>query len=177
MKLNFEQDVKIDKDNLDSELQNHSDILYHYDEELSDEKQVLANLELELSVLEAETAYKIRNGSYPDFDGKVTEGVVKELIEKDKDVIELRKRVIAQKRIVSRTASAAESMRQRRYMLQKLVDLYIYEYYNSVKENGSRPNMAGGRNVADEQIMGLAESQTKRRRRRVETSNDDYNDE
>lgn len=176
MELNFEQDVRIDKYNLDSELENHSDVLYHYDEELSDEKQVLANLELELSVLEAETAYKIRNGSYKGYDGKVTEGVVKELIEKDKDVVALRRRIIEQKRVVNRTASAAESMRQRRYMLQKLVDLYIYEYYNKVKENGSRPNMAGGRNVEDDQIAGLAQAQTSRRRRRVETENDDYNE-
>lgn len=172
MELNFEQDVKIDKYNLDSELQNHSDVLYYYDEVVSEEKRILSNMELELSVLEAETAYKIRNGSY-GFDGKVTEGVVKELIEKDKDVVALRKKIIEQKRIVSRTASAAESMRQRRYMLQKLVDLYIYEYYNSVKENGSRPSMAGGRNVEDDQIEGLA---SRRRRRRVEIENDENNE-
>lgn len=153
-KLNFEEDIKIDPHSLEDELVGQSQLLFWYDEEMNEQKKVLSNLELELSVLEAEISYKIRKGSY-GYDGKITEAVVKELVEKDEDVVKQRQKVIDQKRITSKTASAAEAIRQRRYMLQKMVDLYIYEYYNGVKTEGSKPRVAGGVSVEEEQVNGL----------------------
>lgn len=165
-KLNFEQDVRIDRYALEDELEYQSSLLYQYDEELNEEKKTLSQLELELSVLEAETAYKIRQGTY-GYDGKVTESVVKELVDTDKAVNAKRQEVIEQKRVVNQTASAAEAIRQRRYMVQKLVDLYIYEYFNNVDGRGSRPSGANTDRVADDQINGLA------RKRRQEAINED----
>lgn len=164
-KLDFEQDVRIDRYALEEELENQSVLLYSYDEEMNEQKKILSQKELELSVTEAEIAYAIRQGTY-GYEGKVTESVVKELVEKDLSVIDLRREVIEQKRVVNQTASAAEAIRQRRYMVQKLVDLYIYEYFNNVDGRGSRPSGANTDRVADDQINGLA------RRRREEALSD-----
>lgn len=153
--LNFEQDVRIDKNSLDEELTDQSQLLFWYDEEMNEQKEILSDLELHLSITESEVAYAIRAGSY-GYDGKITESVVKELIDKDEDIVALKQKIISQKRVVSKTASAAEAIRQRRYMLQKLVDLYIYEYYNGVKPEGSKPRMAGGTSVEEEQLNGLS---------------------
>lgn len=172
--MNFEQDIHIDKLSLDDELLAQPEMLYRYDEALNEEKETLARMELSLSVIEADVATRVRQGTYPDSVGKVTESVVKEIIDQDESVVERRSAIIEQKRVVARYASASEAFRQRKSMLQKLVDLYIYEYYNTVRPDGSRPNMSGGKRVEDTQIEGLA---SRRRRRAAEADYDDTQNE
>ena len=154
--LNFEQDIRIDKYSLEEEVAEQSRLLYEYDEEMNTEKDILSRQQLELSIAEATVALSVRSGAYKGQDGKVTENVVKEIVDADTDLNKKREAIIDQQRILSRVSSAAEAIRQRRYMLQKEVDLYVYEYYNRVAPNGSRPNMAGGNNVEDEQLQGLS---------------------
>lgn len=156
--LNFREDLEIDEMDLEKELAYQSILYYDYSEAFSDAKEELSKLELKLSVKKAEVGFAIRSGTY-GYDGKVTEGVISELIEKDKDVIAIRKEVIQKKRETDKIASATEAVRTRRYSLQKLVDLWIYNYYNDVKGNGSqRANITRGSDNSDSQLRGLREN-------------------
>lgn len=150
MNNNFRNDIEIDNENLEDELTRHAATYYDYDEKFNEAKEILAKLELDLSIAEADAAYAIRNGTYnrnlPG--GKITEGVVKELIESDRDLIAKRSTVIEQKRAVAKYGSAIEALRHRRYTLQKLVDLWIYNYYNTIKTGKLTPDR-------DDQLMGL----------------------
>jgi hypothetical protein len=148
---NYSDDIAIDDQNLEKELINHSILYYRYSDLYDEAKDELQRLELDLSVAEADTAYRIRMKEYdarsvPD---KITESVVKELIDSDLELVKKREAIIDQKRVVSKYSTAVESFRHRRYMLQKLVDLWIYEYYNKTK-NGVDP-------LDDDQLRGLAD--------------------
>jgi hypothetical protein len=148
---NYSDDIAIDDQNLEKELINHSILYYRYSDLYDEAKDELQRLELDLSVAEADTAYRIRMKEYdarsvPD---KITESVVKELIDSDLELVKKREAIIDQKRVVSKYSTAVESFRHRRYMLQKLVDLWIYEYYNKTKN--------GVDSLDDDQLRGLAD--------------------
>jgi hypothetical protein len=150
--LNFREDIAIDNMSLEEELTRQPLLLFDYSEEYNDLKDQLKALELELSVEIANAAFRLRAENK---DKKVTENVIKELLEKDEILTRKKKEINEKKREVDRIGSAVESIAQRRYVLQKLVDLWIYNYYNNVKTTGSGPGRGIFQGDDVEQLRGL----------------------
>lgn len=152
--MDFKEDLQIDEYNLEQEAVRHAPLLYDYSEALSDEKSKLGQEELELQVLEAQTAYQIRKGLYPRAEGiKITNDVVTELLNSDETIIKRRQEVLNQKRIVEKFSAAVKSIEHRKSMIKNLVDLFLHNYYNDVTP--SKPRGSNARET-DSQINALA---------------------
>jgi len=157
--MNFREDIEIDEMNLEDELVKQSTLLFDYEEALNSEKEILSKLNLDLELSVAKTAHSIRSGNYETGLSKLTEGIVGELINKDSELVEKREAIIAQKRVVDTHASAVNAIQSRKSMLQKLVDLWIYGYYNNVNPSGSAPKAGSPRQTVTQddlvQIRGI----------------------
>lgn len=148
--MNIEKDLSIDKLNLDVEVQKHSSLLYQYSEELNEHKKELADLELQLEIMTATVAGKIRKGEHPEAkDQKITEGFVKEILAKEPELVALQREIIEQKSLVQKLSSVVEAFNHRKYMLIKLIDLYLANYFADVKPSKKADA------VAEEQIRSI----------------------
>lgn len=148
--MNIENDLAIDKFNLDEEVQKHSSLFYMYSDKYNEEKKNLSTLELQLDIRTATVASDVRNGRHPKAkEVKVTEGAIKEILETEDELIKLKKEIIGQKAYVQQLGSVVDAFQQRKYMLIKLIDLYLANYFSEAKP--SKKHSA----VDEEQLRGL----------------------
>lgn len=138
---NFRDDIKIDPLNLDMALETHPTLLFEYSEGLQDALRDLKKAELELSVLENETAIKIRSGNYERAkDQKLTEKAVGEYLGTDENIIAKQKEVLNLKYEVGVLQAGVDAFQHRKYSLTKMVDLWLSGYHGDVKVSGEEFN-------------------------------------
>lgn len=150
--MNIKEDLAIDDLELDKEFREHPSLLFYYSDMLNDEKAKLNDMDLQLSVLTAQTATSIRKGEYePAGDVKITENYVKELLESDKDLVDLKRKILTQKDYVGKLSATVEAFQHRKYSLIKLADLWISNYHSEVRPTERKTS----RDVKEHQIRGM----------------------
>lgn len=126
----------IDKNRLDEELVKQPEMVEKWGEKLALARERLERAKRSRDVVEAETSLKIRK-SPKDYEvDKVTEGVVKDLILIDKDCSEANERVLKAKHKVEMYEAKMTALNDRKYAIQKLVDLRLAEYFAEPKLGG-----------------------------------------
>jgi len=131
MKREIKDDVKINKFRLDDECQEHASLYYYYAEQLADAKKErdTAKANFKETTARTELNYRADRPGY-ELDCKKTESSISAAVEIHKDVIAAKQDYLRAEALVNKTESAAESMRQRKGMLDNLISLYQTQYYS-----------------------------------------------
>jgi hypothetical protein len=131
----IQADLEIDPNNLEIAAVQHATLLDHYSEEYTKAKDEYRFMELDLNVLTAKKAALIRSKRYPDLgeDFKPTDKSVESILTADEEIVAETRKVLKQKSYVERMGSVVDAFGHRKSMIQKLVDLFIYNYYSDVK--------------------------------------------
>lgn len=147
---NIQEDLDIDLLNLDQMVKTHPARLHHYSELLTDQKEKVSFLELQLDIKTAEVSKSIRKGEYPPSEGvKITETAIKEYVDTDKGIVSMKETIIKEKAYMNKLAATVEAFNQRKYSLIKAVDLWMANYYSDIKPSKN------GKRFHDDQMEGI----------------------
>lgn len=158
----------IDLTRLEEEWSNHARLSQEYSEHLADANRRLDELNAEAKVIQAEVADDVRRrpGRYGYERGKKpAESAVKDAVTRSEPAQEIERRIIRQKHRVAILQGYVYSLIDRKKALEKLVDLWIGQYWSKPKEPRQQKE---GRNFSDEMkrvARRPAENFRKRRRR------------
>jgi hypothetical protein len=122
------EDVKIDKFQLEKECAEHSELYRYWSKPTAEKKKIRDDLKIELKRLEGEIELDVRKGAV-DIGVKITEGSVKAYINSCSKIVDKRKELAFAEFEVNKTVGDEESMKQRKAMINDLVQLYTKEYY------------------------------------------------
>lgn len=161
--MNYEADIKIDRDDLDSELErqpelygkvalDHALVISRRDELEADWKDVRSTAEINIREQAAE------NGE------KITEARVRAEVDSSKDVKEARKRFMQAKASVDRLAALKDAYSQRAFILKDLCNLWIAGYYTTSSVKGGDGPREVRSQDHDERRELLAQARRKRNR-------------
>jgi hypothetical protein len=130
----FKKDVEIDRFKLDEENEIQPSMYAYYAEQLSEVKSEKDSLVDKLQVLLAQKDLYYRRN--PPEDLKITENVVKSLVDSDMDVMSARDSLRRAEAQLSLMYAAINSFDQRKSALDNLTKLHLQKYY---QDNNSKP--------------------------------------
>lgn len=124
---NFERDVKINRFKLEEESEKQPSIYFYYANELAELKKKKDSLENKLNLLLSETELSIRDN--PPVETKITESLIKSLVEKDQYVHHMKKKLVDVKGDIYVYTALVTALEQRNSQLKVLKDLFIANYF------------------------------------------------
>ena len=132
LERDIEEDVKINRFKLDVEAETHPSIYYYYSNELAEAKKDRDLKKTKTKEITAKIELDYRADKIP-FDGKKTEAGISSAVEIHPDVVKAKKDYIESEYIVNKLSAMEESIRQRKGMLDNLIQLYTMQYYAEPK--------------------------------------------
>lgn len=133
----FAKDVKINRFKLPQECAEHSSLYQYYADLLAEAKADADGEKDRLNIVEAERELDIRKN--PPESPKITEAVIKALVQSDKKVIKQKEGLRQVREGLYHLEVAATSLEHRKRMLDNLVQLLIAGYYSAPKTE-RKPN-------------------------------------
>lgn len=131
----LEAKLRIDEHALDVALREQPDLVYAVSQQLALAISERDQAKLELEEQEAETAIDLREDAEAN-DEKITDKSVEAQVKADPSVQRLAKTFIKSKAEAAKWAALQEAYEQRSYALNKLVDLYLANYYGNFEKTG-----------------------------------------
>lgn len=129
--MNIEKDLFVDIHSLDEMIKDQPQKLFQYSDALAEAKQVLGDLELQLSVKTAQVEKLIRAGEYePAKDVKITEGTVKAFLADDAELIDMQAAIIKQKSYVAKLSGAVDAFQHRKHSINNAIQLWSQNYFS-----------------------------------------------
>jgi hypothetical protein len=128
MSESYEEELRIDPDNLDHEWEAQPGLYQRYSEMLANAEKEKADLKEELDVLKAKKDLDIREGNYSRSISKLTEGTIESLLKEDEEVQKKVKELNEASYRVKLLGGAVEAFSHRKKALEKMVDLFIFGY-------------------------------------------------
>lgn len=131
--LNYEKDVRIDPDALDTEWLEQAPLMMKYTQHEARCRRQLEQAKTEVSIVEAELDKEIR--SNPDkFDlPKITETAIKSAIQTDKDFLEAQENLREAEYELNMASAAVRSIYGKKDALENLVRLFGQQYFAGPK--------------------------------------------
>lgn len=157
----LEEGLKIDKDLLDDEVAQHSEIYYRvakYVGVLCSRRDELDKLKKEA---EAQADAEIRRAALKS-EERITERQVESEKAQDQTVRNLDIQILRIKEEIHLWGALKEAYEQRNFMLSRMVEMYTKQYYERIMESGGSSKMRDAH--AHEARHGMAEQRKKRRR-------------
>lgn len=135
--LNIEQDLSINKYQLDSEAITLPGLYFRYSDAAREAKSLVSEKSDNLKVVTAERQLAIREQCANE-GKKVTEAIIAAMVDSDPLVIEARKELREAESIYARINVAVSAMDTKRSEIDNLVKLYCNAYYanKDVKQDG-----------------------------------------
>ena len=127
-KERVKEDLKINRFGLEKESSKQPSLYFYYSSELSDLRFKREKLETKLSYSMAEKELKIREN--PPNNLKLTESLVKALLEKDEVIHDLKNQIVEIKKDIYTLDSVVSSLEQKNSQLKVLKDLYLSNYFS-----------------------------------------------
>jgi len=121
------RDVKINRFKLEEESEKQPSLYFYYANELAELKGKKDKMENKLNLILAEVELSIREK--PPEKIKITESVIKSLVEKNKKVIEIKKRLAEIKEEIYVYSAVVSALEQRNSQLKVLKDLFLANYF------------------------------------------------
>ncbi len=130
----IEQDLTIDKENLDFECIDQPQRFMKWSKKFADAVRERDLAKRQCSVIRSQinADIRVRPAEY-GIDSKVTEGAITATLEMVEDVVNAEKAVIDSQYDVNIYSGAKEAFDQRKSMLERLINLYISGYWSSPK--------------------------------------------
>jgi hypothetical protein len=134
-----DSDFQIDRFKLDDEWVRQPDLFRRYAEELANAKRDYEETKNQLGVTRAETELAVRKDPAEYDLDKVTEGVIKAVVETVEAVIDAEAVVVDAKHKVNLLEAAVGALDHRKRALSDLVSLHLSDYYSKpVAREGDR---------------------------------------
>lgn len=152
-----DSDFQIDRFRLDDEWVKQPDLFRRYAEALAEAKSEFEGLKNDLDVTRAEVELKIREDPSAYGLEKVTEGVIKSVVEVQETVKEAESEVVQARHKVGMLEAAVGALDHRKRALSDLVSLHLADYF-------SKPVAREGERGAKEE-MGKQRARRSQRRR------------
>lgn len=133
---NIHTDKKINRYQLDVELELQPTLYDYWAEQAADAKEERDLCRVELKKLEAQVLLKVHTGKYPlprDEKGspiKVTGPVADAIVNQDSQVVALREELAELEAIANKAIANEETMQQRRSSLKHLTELFQGQYWH-----------------------------------------------
>lgn len=128
----IKEDVKISRFSLDIEAEEHPSIYWYWSDQLVEAKKDRDQLKADYKSKIAEIEMDYRADNIP-LDIKKTEASISAAVENHPDVKKARQKYLDSEYIVNKLQSAEESLRQKKSMLDNLIQLYTMQYYSEPK--------------------------------------------
>jgi len=142
--MNYEDDIKIDKENLDGEFLKQPQLVFQYCRLEADADKEVNELENKLKVAEAEKYKEAKTSTE-----KMTEKAIQSIIDSSPEINQISTaliKAIHNKKILS---GVIKSFDHRKSVLENLVQLWMRDYFSTPK------NPKGTDGLADSQRAGL----------------------
>jgi hypothetical protein len=128
--MNYEQDIKIDPDNLDVEWLNQPSLFMQYSKHLAQMRKEVDESRQDLDIKKAEVDRKIReNPEAYGIEGKVTEGAIQSAILTEEEFQDAQKKYLEVKYEMDMAQGAVNAFNQRKEALENLVKLHGMSYF------------------------------------------------
>jgi len=124
--FDFEGDGRVDKHNLDEELEKNSSLLMEYTELSSVAEGVMNSLKEELKLVEAEIDQRIRNSGV-----KTTEAAIKASVTIDEEYIGKNIEYLEAKRKYAVASSALRTIESRKFQVDTFFKMWLTSYFSS----------------------------------------------
>ena len=137
------EDVRLDKEKLDTEWERQSELMHEYSSALSEATKSYAEMKLALDALVSEKKLGWRSAGEISINGKVakvTEGALDNAVDIAEDVLELRKNLIEQQYQVDMLKGIVESLRNKKSALEGEVTLFLSGYFGAPNDQRSLMN-------------------------------------
>lgn len=162
--MTFTFKINIDPSRLDEEWIRQPELYHGQAELLANAKRELDLARRSLEVVKAETALDVRRNPKAYDLSKVTEATVEATVEIQKAVNDANERVINAKHAVEIYNASCNALDHRKRALEKLVSLYMSDYYATPKESRESRQFVDEerRNRAADRIQSRKQTHTKK---------------
>lgn len=165
---NYEEDLLIDKYNLDEEAKDQPRRYYYYSKMLAEKKKERAQLKRKLSVVKVKVAKDIReNFEKYGYEKKPAIKEVGNEVEHSDEVEVLEQELIQLDYDIGIMDGAVAAFRGRKFQISDMVTLYTANYWSDPNMKGKQMNPEEEREVAAEQRAGLNAGKPKLRLGRI----------
>ncbi len=131
--LKFEKELKIDREDLDSEWLSQPQLYFRYAKKVIEAEDELSKVKEKLDICTAELDAKIRERAKLN-DEKITEKLIENKIIKDEDHSMALKEFNRSKSDLNLLQAGLKAIEQRKSALENLVKLYCAGYFSSPRE-------------------------------------------
>lgn len=145
----LESKLKIDEHALDEALRDNPDLFYQVSQRLALAISARDEAKLILEETEAEAAMELRKEAEAN-DEKFTDKSVEAQVKLDKEVQKTARRFADYKSEAAKWTVLKEAYEQRSYALNKLVDLYLANYYGNFEKTGGDYKNVKAKEVKEE---------------------------
>jgi len=128
--IDFEKDLEIDQENLDIEAIRQPELYFKYSLLAKEAREEFDLLKMKLGITESELGSKARLKPKEFGIRKVTEGAIKEAVQRHPRYLAIYKKMIIAKNEAELLNHAQEAMNQRKRMIEVLVQLHGREYFS-----------------------------------------------
>lgn len=129
--------LRLDQNNLEVECAKQGSLFHFWSEKCAEAKASRDKIKDRLKLQEAKRALEIRNSGE-----KVTEALVTQLVASDYDLYEIRNELNVANKLVYSLEAAVDALEHKRSQLSNLVQLFIKNHYQDVRESAERSNKA-----------------------------------
>lgn len=151
--------LKIDRDNLDEEIEQQASLYYTVASEAARVQSRADKIENQLKRVSAGIDADVRKKA--DKKGeKLTENMVKARVSQHDDHKTLSKDLLKEKRRFDQLSALSEAFKQRSWMLRELVNLYVSGYFADSAVRGPREDAKGRR--AERNLKKMAEKRNRK---------------
>jgi len=130
-KTNYEEDIKINRNELDLEWLRQPELIGKYSRELAQAQLELDKLDERISVITAEKELEIRTNPEKFGLEKITEGALKTILQMDKELIGMRNAISEKKFEVNILSGALKALDNKKKALENIVTLHGQQYFAS----------------------------------------------
>ena len=156
----FEALLKIDKNDLDTEVERQATLYYSVGSEAARLRSVVDTAKDALDRVTASLDVEIREEALREGD-KVTEGSIRSRVALDSTYQAATTKYLTAKGQLDQATALQEAFRQRTYMLRDLVELYVSGYFTDASVKGSV------KQVREDHAVKNQEKMSERRRERL----------
>lgn len=157
-KLNYKEDMQVDRFNLEIELERHTHMYLKYMELEVEAQDIRDRLERRVDLIKAEMDAKVRSNPKKYGIEKVSEGAIKSVVIKSQQYQEKEEEYLLAVKRARTLAGVMKGMEHRKRALTELTSLFNSGYYS-----GSRPSTEGISNKRQQrQRQELKERMAKR---------------
>lgn len=143
MERDIQNDVKINRFNLEVEAEEHASTFWYWSEKAADCRKVRDLAKIDLKESESKLALDFRSGVV-EMGCKITDSSVSASVDSDSGICHKKRILTDAEYALNKAEAAAESMRHKKSGINNLIELYTMQYYSTPGAQRPKPEQVIG---------------------------------